>query len=131
MEAGGGFYVVALSNISECIEIRRRSSTGHGRAALVPVRGELVPYVVLRDRFALPGNPPEIEQVIVAETREGKCGFVVDRVIGDHHTVIKKLGSLYRHVEEVSGATILGDGTVALILDVDKLAVELIRESRR
>jgi two-component system chemotaxis sensor kinase CheA len=131
VEAGGGFYVVALSNISECIEIRRRASAGHGRAALVPVRGELVPYVVLRDRFALPGDPPEIEQVIVAETREGKCGFVVDRVIGDHHTVIKKLGNLYRHVEEVSGATILGDGSVALILDVDKLAVELIRESRR
>jgi two-component system chemotaxis sensor kinase CheA len=71
------------------------------------------------------------QRVIVAETRGGKCAFVVDRVIGDHHTVIKKLGSLYRHVEEVSGATILGDGTVALILDVDKLAAELIRESRR
>jgi two-component system, chemotaxis family, sensor kinase CheA len=131
VEAGGAFYVVPLSNISECIELRRNSTNVAHRGSLVNVRGELVPYVVLRERFALPGDPPKIEQVIVAETRGGKCGFVVDRVIGDHHTVIKKLGSLYRHVEEVSGATILGDGTVALILDVDKLAAELIRESRR
>jgi two-component system chemotaxis sensor kinase CheA len=130
VEAGGAFYVVPLSNISECIELRRSANGAH-RGSLVNVRGELVPYVVLRDRFGLWGDPPEIEQVIVAETRDGKCGFVVDRVIGDHHTVIKKLGNLYRHVEEVSGATILGDGTVALILDVDKLAMELIRESRR
>jgi two-component system chemotaxis sensor kinase CheA len=131
VEAGGAFYVVPLSNISECIELRRNSTNLAHRGSLVNVREELVPYVVLRERFALPGDPPKIEQVIVAETRGGKCGFVVDRVIGDHHTVIKKLGSLYRHVEEVSGATILGDGTVALILDVDKLAAELIRESRR
>lgn len=55
---------------------------------------------------------------------------MVDRVIGDHHTVIKKLGSLYRHVEEISGAAILGDGTVALILDVDKLAAGALRENR-
>ena len=63
-----------------------------------------------------------MEQVIIAGTREGLCGLVVDRVIGDHHTVVKKLGNLYRHVEEVSGATILGNGKVALILDVDKIA---------
>ena len=48
--------------------------------------------------------------MIIAGTREGLCGLVVDRVIGDHHTVVKKLGNLYRHVEEVSGATILGNG---------------------
>jgi two-component system chemotaxis sensor kinase CheA len=129
VEAGGGFFVVPLANISECIEIEsgaRRSS----RESLANVRGELVPYIVLRERFALPGDPPAIEQVIVAETPAGKFGFVVDRVVGDHHTVIKKLGHLYRHVDEVSGATILGDGRVALILDVDKLAAAAIREGR-
>jgi len=78
----------------------------------------------------LPGDPPKIEQVIVSETRGGKYGFVVDRVIGDHRTVIKKLGDPYRNVEEVSGATILGDGTVAPILDVDKIALEARRDSQ-
>jgi two-component system chemotaxis sensor kinase CheA len=89
-----------------------------------------VPYVVLRERFAIPGDPPAVEQVIVAETPAGKFGFVVDRVIGDYHTVIKKLGHLYRHIDEASGATILGDGRVALILDADKLAAAVIRDGR-
>ena len=60
---------------------------------------------------------PEREQIMVVETEHGHYGFVVDQVLGDHQTVIKNLGRLYRNVQVVSGATILGDGTVALILD--------------
>jgi two-component system, chemotaxis family, sensor kinase CheA len=128
VEAGGAYFVAPVSNISECIELTRNG--GSGRGSLVNVRGDLVPYVSLRDRFAIPGVAPKIEQVIVAETQDGKFGVVVDRIIGDHHTVIKKLGNIYRHVEEVSGATILGDGTVALILDVAKLTAGVIREGQ-
>jgi two-component system chemotaxis sensor kinase CheA len=128
VEAGGSLFVIPLANISECIEMEGRSRS-LSRDSLVSVRGELVPYVCLRQRFALPGGPPSLEQVIVAETRGGKFGFVVDRVIGNHNTVIKKLGNLCGGIEEVSGATILGDGTVALILDVDKIAAEAIREN--
>jgi two-component system chemotaxis sensor kinase CheA len=50
-----------------------------------------------------------------------KVGFVVDHVVGEHQTVIKSLGKMYRDVKGVSGATILGDGTVALILDMNVL----------
>jgi len=130
IEAGGSFFVMPLANISECIELERGGAERRGRESLASVRGELVPYVVLRERFAIPGDPPAVEQVIVAETPAGKFGFVVDRVIGDYHTVIKKLGHLYRHIDEVSGATILGDGRVALILDADKLAAAVIRDGR-
>jgi two-component system chemotaxis sensor kinase CheA len=63
--------------------------------------------------------------VIIADSHTGQIGLVVDRVIGDHHTVIKKLGRLYRDIDEVSGATILGDGSVALILDVEKLVASV------
>jgi two-component system chemotaxis sensor kinase CheA len=131
VEAGGTSFVVPLSNISGCIELIREPDDRGERPSLINVRGDLIPCVSLRQRFALPGEQPPIEQAIVAETRDGKFGFVVDRVIGDHHTVIKKLGHLYRHVQEVSGATILGDGTVALILDVDGMAQEAIRERSR
>ena len=128
VEAGGSFFVVPLANISECIELQGQTESS-SRHSLINVRDEWVPYISLRQRFALPGDPPAIEHVIVAETRNGKCGYVVDRVIGDHSTVIKKLGNLYRNVEEVSGATILGDGAVALILDVEKIAAEALREA--
>ena len=128
VEAGGRRFVVPLSHVSGCMELLRTDG-GAGRQTLLIVRGELVPYIRLRERFGIPGQPPSIEQVIVAETPGGQFGFVVDRVIGDHHTVIKKLGRLFRDIDEVSGATILGDGTVALILDVERLAAAAIRES--
>jgi two-component system, chemotaxis family, sensor kinase CheA len=62
-----------------------------------------------------------------------RVGLVVDQVIGEHQTVIKSLGRAYKSVEEVSGATILGDGRVALILDVPKLIrkAEMEEKSRK
>ena len=102
-----------------------RKTSGPGT---VIVRNEVIPYVPLRDFFGIPGEAPPITQVMLAETASGKFGFAVDRVIGDHQTVIKSLGRLYRHVEGISGATILGDGAVALILDPNKL-VEALRRA--
>jgi two-component system chemotaxis sensor kinase CheA len=127
VEAGDARFVVPLSHVSGCMELSRGGSKA-GRQSLIGVRGDLVPYIPLRERFGIPGDPPPIEQAIIAETHDGQYGFVVDRVIGDHHTVIKKLGRLFRDIDEVSGATILGDGSVALILDVERLAAAAIRE---
>ncbi|MDA3948879.1 MAG: chemotaxis protein CheA [Spirochaeta sp.] len=115
---GGEHFVVPLSNVEECIEYRRGSSND----AVVANRGELLPLIDLRHEFGISGNRPEIEQAVVVETGIGEVGFVVDTVIGDHQTVIKNLGKLYHNLEGVSGATILGDGGVALILDVQRLA---------
>lgn len=67
------------------------------------------------------GDAPDIEQVVVAESQNTKVGLGVDRVEGQHQTVIKSMNKVYRDAEYISGATILGDGTVALILDVPKL----------
>jgi len=64
---------------------------------------------------------------MVVETGQGRYGFVVDRVLGNCQTVIKNLGRFYRHVQVVSGATILGNGTVALILDPERLALDAVR----
>ena len=64
---------------------------------------------------------------MIAETEDGRCGFVVDEVLGDHQTVIKNLGQFYRHVQFISGATILGDGTLALILDPDRVIQDALR----
>jgi two-component system chemotaxis sensor kinase CheA len=68
---------------------------------------------------------------MLVETEGGRYGFVVDRVLGDCQTVIKNLGRFYRHVQVVSGATILGNGTVALILDPERLAQDAVRLGRQ
>ena len=118
---GEDCYVIPLSIVEECIELTRADvAAAHGRN-LVRVRDRLIPYVHLRDEFAITDEPPEIEQVVVTAVNGHQVGFVVDRVIGEHQTVIKSLGRMYREVQGLSGATILGDGKVALILDIPQL----------
>jgi len=121
-------YVLPLSAIEQCVELSREDAArAHGRNVL-NIRGKLVPYIPLRERFNIPGNPPDIEQVIVNEVDGQRIGIVVDRVIGEHQIVIKTMSRLYRNIENISGATILGDGTVALIIDVPKLISETKNE---
>jgi two-component system chemotaxis sensor kinase CheA len=121
VKVGDGRYVLPLSIVEECVELTREDLAGaHGRH-VAHVRGEIVPFILLRERFAIDGNAPEVQQIVITESSGGKVGFVVDQVIGEHQTVIKNMGRVYRDVDAISGATILGDGTVALILDVPKL----------
>ncbi len=73
---------------------------------------------------------PAIEQIVITRVDDRRVGFVVDHVIGGHQTVIKNLGAYYRNVEGISGATILGDGTLALILDVPRL-VRMVEQQEK
>jgi two-component system, chemotaxis family, sensor kinase CheA len=121
VQVGHDYYVMQLSLVKECVELTARDRAKASGGNLANVRGQLVPYIRLRDQFSFGGELPEIEQIVITEVDEMKVGFVVDLVVGEHQTVIKSLGSMYRNVEGLSGATILGSGTVALILDVPKL----------
>ena len=128
---GGERYVVPLSLVEECVELTRADRARARGRSTVEVRGHLVPYVRLREWFGAAGRAPEIEQVVVVRLEEGRFGFVVDAVIGQHQTVIKPLGRMVRDVEGLSGATILGDGGVALILDAPRIVQEVEGASRR
>ncbi len=115
------FFVIPLSAVLECISLSEEDRRHtHGRN-LVRVRGEIIPYIPLRDVFAIDDNRPDTEQIVVTEIGEKRIGFVVDKVIGQHQTVIKNLGKLLSHIEGISGATIMGDGSLALILDIPRL----------
>jgi two-component system, chemotaxis family, sensor kinase CheA len=118
---GEARFILPLFAVEECVELTRKQvADAHGRN-FVPIRGELVPYIPLRQRFKIIGQSPEIEQIVTTRINGGRIGLVVDQVIGEHQTVIKPLGRMYRGIDEVSGATILGDGKVALIIDIHKL----------
>jgi two-component system chemotaxis sensor kinase CheA len=115
------YFVVPLSVVTECVELTRDDvARAHGHKIAL-VRDEIVPYVHLRERFEIAGHPPAIEQIVITEMNGNKVGLVVDQVIGEQQTVIKSLGRVYRSVAGISGATLLGDGTVALILDALQL----------
>jgi len=119
---GEDCYVIPLNSVVECVELTHNDKQKtHGRH-VIRVREEIVPYIYLREVFYINDqNKPDIEQIVITETNERRVGFVVDKVIGKHQTVIKNMGRLLNHIDGISGATIMGDGTVALILDNHKL----------
>jgi two-component system chemotaxis sensor kinase CheA len=127
VRVGEARFIMPLGNTVECVELTRKDIANANGKHLANIRGEIIPYIRLSEYLHLRTERPEREQVMVAETEHGRFGFVVDQVLGDHQTVIKNLGRLYRDVQEVSGATILGDGTVALILDLHRMAQSVIR----
>ena len=124
---GDAFFVLPLASTLECIELTREESEQATGKHVANVRGEIVPYIRLRQYFHVKTAAPEREQIMVVECEDGRCGLVVDQVLGDCQTVIRNLGRLYRHVQVVSGATILGNGVVALILDPQRLVQDAIR----
>ena len=127
VSVGKSFFVLPLANTLECIELSSADIALANGRHIINVRDEILPYIRLREYFAIAGIRPEIEQIMIVQTEAGRYGFVVDEVLGDCQTVIKNLGRFYRHVQVVSGATILGDGTVALILDPYRLVQEALR----
>jgi two-component system chemotaxis sensor kinase CheA len=85
------------------------------------LRGEVLPLIRLRELFAVEGEHPLRENVVVVEYAGSKAGFIVDQLLGEFQTVIKPLGKLFEHIKGLAGSTILGSGKVALILDVTSL----------
>ena len=121
VETGKDPFVLPLSLVEECVELTKTDVTNsHGRH-MIPVRGELIPYVRLSEMFDVTGDKPSIEHIVIVHNDDHRIGIVVDRVIGEHQTVIKSLGKMYKDAEGISGATIMGDGRVALIVDVPKI----------
>lgn len=121
VQVGTDKFVIPLSIVEECIELTGQTiRESHGRH-IVNVRGQIVPYIGLRENFAISGDVPEIQQIVIVNAENRRVGFAVDFVVGEHQIVIKSLGKFYNDVQGISGATILGDGSVALILDMLQL----------
>jgi two-component system chemotaxis sensor kinase CheA len=121
IDVGGERYTIPLAAVEECVELPALHTVGHGGSSYLNIRGELVPFVRLRHLFEIDGEPPEFQKVVVVSSAGGRVGLVVDRIIGNYQTVIKQLSQFHACLKFFSGATILGDGTVALILDATQL----------
>ena len=121
---GDEIYIVPLLAIIESLQLKSGMvSRLVGRGEVFSFRGDYIPLLRLRQVFAVPSAPRELNQgiVMVVEGDDGKVGLVVDELPGQQQVVIKSLESNYRRVDGVSGATILGAGSVALILDIPGL----------
>jgi two-component system chemotaxis sensor kinase CheA len=114
---GKASYVIPLDMVVECIELANTSADRD----YINLRGQVLPYVRLRELFEVPGTQPARENVVVVQYAGQKAGIVVDQLLGEFQTVIKPLGTLFRNMRGIGGSTILGSGEVALILDVQAL----------
>ena len=110
-------YVIPLEMVVECLELPDVAADRH----YLNLRGEVLPFVRLRELFETPGDRPARENVVVVRSGARRAGIVVDLLQGEFQTVIKPLGSLFRNLRGIAGSTILGSGEVALILDVQAL----------
>ncbi len=118
---GDGDYVFPLSSVEECVELSRAEADRAKMRKMMDLRGSMTSYFSLRELFDVKSELPAYEKIVIVELNGRKVGFGVDLVIGQHQTVLKTLGEYYKDVEGVSGATIKGDGSVALMLDVNML----------
>ncbi len=121
---GGDPFIIPMSAVAENVELRRDQRKLNNGRNLISVRGELIPYLHLREQFGIEGEEPEIEKIVITRFGADRVGLVVDRVLGSHQTVIQSLGRMFKGIGVVSGGTILGDGRVALILDVGGLVAD-------
>lgn len=121
VEVGGTYYILPLDMVVECNEISEEDLKGKEAGNYMDLRGEVLPFMSLRDFFKIEGERPKRSNVIVTEYGRKKAGLVVDKPIGEFQTVIKPMGKIFENLKWASGATILGTGEVAIILDVPML----------
>jgi two-component system, chemotaxis family, sensor kinase CheA len=124
VESGGGRYVVPLAQVEECVALNvMRPALSQGRPC-VSVRGELIPMISLRSLFRSDVPPPSREELLLTRHSGQRVGVTVDRLVGRVQAVIQSLGEGLHGLGRYSGATILGDGSVSLILDLSALISE-------
>ena len=132
VRVGEGRYVIPLAAVEECLELSLEEDLRSRGRSIITLRERLIPFLRLRDLFVTGTKPDTYQKIVVVGTGSERVGLVVDQIIGNHQTVIKAMSPLHRNVAAFAGATILGDGSVALILDIAQLvALGQPREERR
>lgn len=117
VSVGQANFVIPLELVVECIDLEEKIEEG----SIVNLRGEPLPFVTLSEVFGIPPDPEGLPCMVVVQSGRRRAGILVDRLVGELQAVIKPLGYLLQGVRGLGGATILGDGKVALILDVPAL----------
>lgn len=132
VRVGDAQYIVPLDMVDECIELNELLRGSNDQANYVNLRGEILPFMHLRDMFGIKVKSVEQDvsndfsdkhrdNIVVVQFSGKRVGFVVDELLGEHQTVIKPLGKVFQNLKGISGTTILGSGEVAMIIDVPEM----------
>jgi two-component system chemotaxis sensor kinase CheA len=118
---GNSVFVIPLSAVEECVEFEQPDDVARSGRSVLEIREEMVPYLALDELFNLPAEENARRRVVVVRVDGARAGLVVDDILGQSQIVIKALSPYHRDIAGLGGATILGDGRVALIVDVATL----------
>jgi two-component system, chemotaxis family, sensor kinase CheA len=123
VKAGEHYCIFSLNTVVECINVSKSKDelNVNGNGNFINLRGDLVPFLRIRDFFKEQGQVPEHESIVIVRHAKNKVGFIVDSLYGSFQTVVKPMGKVFKKLEWISGATILGGGELGFILDVPKL----------
>ncbi|MFW5878050.1 MAG: chemotaxis protein CheA [bacterium] len=113
-------YVIPLASVDKCYEFKHEQLTSAVNNMIYVDNGH-IPFAYLRKEFGIDTPPPDIEQVIAIEYDDMIFGLAVDHVVDEYQAVLTSLGKMFIKQDIISGATILGDGTVALVVDPNRI----------
>lgn len=119
MTVGDETYVIPIDAVVECTALP--PDAADDAVGVLNVRGEVLPFLRLRNLFGLSSTASSRENVVVIQHEQGRAGIVVDTLLGSSETVMKPLGGLLRQLPGVAGSSILGNGRVALVLDASEV----------
>jgi len=123
-------YILPLDSVVECLDLPAESREPRAAAGVLGLRGQPLPFLRLRRHLGVSGDPPGREAVVVVRHGGVTAGLAVDQLLGESQTVIKPLGRMFQGLPGIAGSSILGDGRVALILDVGGLLREALRRTQ-
>ncbi len=131
---GSEIYIVSLVSIVESLQMREEHiSSITGQSEFFRLRDEYIPIIRINELFGMTTGKTDLQDglLMVVEADNKRVGLFVDELLGQQQVVIKSLETNFRQIQGISGATILGDGTVALIMDVAGLIQRHTKECNR
>lgn len=120
VRVGGADYVIALAQVQECVDMTPDIQVGSDQT-MISLRGKTIPVLSLRESLGIDRPYEGLARLVIVQNEGAFMGLLVDAVMGRKQVVIKPLANALRPIKVLSGATILGDGSVALILDVAEI----------
>jgi two-component system chemotaxis sensor kinase CheA len=126
VELGGGLFILNLANVRECLDFSEFTREDGDGQFVINLRGDIIPCIDLRTVFKMRSDNVEYPHIVITEIDSIRYGFLVDRVMGKYQTVVKPLAKGSHNRDMIAGATILGDGSVALILDAASIVKDMI-----
>ncbi len=121
VEVANVFYIIPLSVVDKCYEVENKEMIGNFNQLLV-LDNQQIPFINIHKEFGYQEiSDAENSQIIVVSDSDRRVGISVDCIIGEYQAVVKPIGKYYRNQDFISGATILGDGSIALVMDTHKI----------